>query len=344
MMISIDATAKERMTAVATEPSGAATAPVAAGLSAEPAERLGRGRAPSSFTGFNRWVALAAAFVLHVAILAPLWLQFDRTPITPPPSEAIPIEIVVEPPQPTPQPSASPEAPPKPPVDLQPAHDAPKAATDDKAEPHEGVDAKKNAETAPPDQPQTGQKQPSSDEAKSAEPTPDQTADAKPDSEPLKPSDDALAAAAAPPATVKEPDSPPKVALLTGQPMPTWSKDKQYSTFKPIPDVAFGDAAASPIGGGAAQTTYLTVIYGLIMKHLRMTDALRAEAEKVVGAISFVVDGHGQVVERSVTQPSGLNPLDAAALEAVREAAPYPTPPMGMPVGLKFTYGGKSGG
>jgi protein TonB len=80
------------------------------------------------------------------------------------------------------------------------------------------------------------------------------------------------------------------------------------------------------------------------MKHLRMTDDLRSEAERVVGAISFVVDGHGYVVQRSVTQPSGLNALDAAALEAVREAAPYPTPPMGMPVGMKFTYGGKSGG
>ena len=45
-----------------------------------------------------------------------------------------------------------------------------------------------------------------------------------------------------------------------------------------------------------------------------------------------------------MTQPSGLNALDAAALEAVREAAPYPPPPMGLPVGMKFTYGGKSGG
>ena len=80
------------------------------------------------------------------------------------------------------------------------------------------------------------------------------------------------------------------------------------------------------------------------MKHLRMTDAVRAEGERVVGAISFAVDGHGAILQRSVTQPSGLSALDAAALEAVQEAAPYPTPPMGLPVGMKFTYGGKSGG
>ena len=131
---------------------------------------------------------------------------------------------------------------------------------------------------------------------------------------------------------------------MIGQPLPTWSKGNQFSTFEPVPDVQFGDAAASPVGGGQAQTTYLTIVYGLIMKHLRMTDEVRAEAEQVVGAISFVVDGHGEILQRSVTQPSGLNALDAAALEAVREAAPYPTPPMGLPVGMKFTYGGKSGG
>ncbi len=80
------------------------------------------------------------------------------------------------------------------------------------------------------------------------------------------------------------------------------------------------------------------------MKHLRLTEALRTGAEQVSGAISFAVDGHGDILQRSVTKPSGLNALDAAALEAVREAAPYPTPPMGMPVGMKFTYGGKGGG
>jgi len=343
MMMSIDATAMERMTAVATEPSGAATAPATTGLSAKPAERLDGGRA-SSLTGVNRWIALAAALVLHVAILAPLWLQFDRTPSPPPQPEAIPVEIVVEPPQPTPQPLASPEAPPKPPVDLEPAHDAPKAATDDKAEPREGVRAKKNAEKAPPTQPQTGEKQASSLEAKPAETPLDRPTDANGDNQPQKLTDDAPEAAAPPPPQAKAPDSPAKVALLMGQPMPTWSKDKQYSTFEPVPDVDFGDAGASPVGGGQAQTTYLTVVYGLIMKHLRMTDEVRTAAEQVVGAISFVVDGHGEVMRRSVTQPSGLNALDAAALEAVREAGPFPTPPMGMPVGLKFTYGGKSGG
>ena len=37
---------------------------------------------------------------------------------------------------------------------------------------------------------------------------------------------------------------------MIGQPLPTWSKGKQFSTFEPVPDVEFGDAAASPVGGG----------------------------------------------------------------------------------------------
>jgi len=348
MMVLVDQTTMERMTAVATDPSAAA--PAATTLSAERAERPDRGRARSSLTGVNRWIALGAALALHVAILIPIWLQFDWTPRPAPPSEEIPVEIVVEqpkstpqPPQRQPQPSSEP-APPKPPIDLEPAHDAPRAATEDKT-PHDGVDPHKNAEAkAAPDEPQVGDKAASSDAAKPAEPTSDRQAEAKNDDGPLKASDDPLAVAQSPETAAVSPAAQVKVATMIGQPLPTWSKGKQFSTFEPVPDLQFGDAAASPVGGGQAQTTYLTIVYGLIMKHLRMTDQLRAEAEQVAGAISFAVDGHGEIIQRSVTKPSGLNALDAAALEAVREAAPYPKPPMGMPVGMKFTYGGKSGG
>jgi len=345
MMVPVDETKKERMTAVVTDPSAAA--PPAMRLSAEPAERRERARALSSLSGVNRWIALGAAFLLHVAILGPIWLQFDWAPRPAAPSEEIPVEIVVEqpkpPPGPTPQPPSE-QALPKLPIDLEPAHDAPRAATEDKT-PHDGADPRKNAETkAAPDQPQVGDKSASSDAAKPVEPTSDHQAEAKDDNGPQKASDDPLALTEPPSTAAVAPDSQVKVATMIGQPLPTWSKGKQFSTFEPVPDVQFGDAAASPIGGGQAQTTYLTVVYGLIMKHLRMTDELRAEAEQVVGAISFAVDGHGDILQRSVIKPSGLNALDAAALEAVREAAPYPTPPMGLPVSMKFTYGGKSGG
>jgi protein TonB len=344
MMVLVDKTTMERMTAVATDPSAAA--PSATTLSAQPAERVAQTRAPSSLAGVNRWIAVAAALLLHLAILGPIWLQFDWAPRPAPPSEEIPVEIVVEQPKPPPQPQPTPEAaPPKPPIDLEPAHDAPRAAASDVKTPQYGDAAAKNAEKqAPPEEKQTGDKAASGDAAKPVEPTSDHQAAAKDDGGPQKASDDVLALAEPPATAAVAPDSQVKVATMIGQPLPTWSKGNQFSTFEPVPDAQFGDAAASPVGGGQAQTTYLTIVYGLIMKHLRMTDEVRAEAERVAGAISFAVDGHGEILQRSVSQPSGLNALDAAALEAVREAAPYPTPPMGLPVGMKFTYGGKSGG
>lgn len=347
-MALVDMTTMERMTAVVTDPSSAA-AP-ATTLRVQPAERLESKGAPSSLVGVNRWIALGAALFLHLAIFIPLWLQFDWRPSAAPPSEEIPVEIVVEqpkpppPPPPPPQPQPSDAAAPKPPIDLEPAHDAPRAATEDKT-PREGADSHKNAEKKDaPDQTQAGDKAASSDAAKPVVPTADHQAEAKDDNGPEKASDDPLAPAEPPSTAAVAPKSQAKVATLIGQPLPTWSKGKQFSTFEPLPDVDFGVAAASPVGGGQAQTTYLTIVYGLIMKHLRMTDQVRAESEQVVGAISFAVDSHGDILQRSVTKPSGLNALDAAALEAVREAAPYPTPPMAMPVGMKFTYGGKSGG
>lgn len=332
------------MTAVVTDPSGAATPP-ATTLRVEPAERLERKGARSSLAGVNRWIALGAALFLHLAVFAPIWLQFEWRPSAAPPSEEIPVEIVVEQPKPPPPPPQSPEqALPKPPIDLEPAHDAPRAATDDKT-PHDGADPRKNAENkAAPDQAQAGDKAASNDAAKPADPTSDRQAKAKDDNGPDKASDDQPAFAEPPSTAPVAANSQTKVATMIGQPLPTWSKGKQFSTFEPLPAVDFGAAAASPVGGGAAPTTYLTIVYGLIMKHLRMTEDLRVEGGRVAGAISFVVDSHGEVVRRSVTEPSGLNALDAAALQAVDEAGPYPPPPMGLPMGMKFTYGGKSGG
>ena len=347
MMAMVDMMTMERMTAVVTDPSGAAA--LAATLRAQPAERLETGSARSSLVGVSRWIALGAALFLHLAIFAPLWLQFDWRPSAASPDKEIPVEIVVEQPpprqpQPEPKPPPSEASAPKPPIDLEPAHDAPRAATEDKT-PREGADPHKNAEKKDaPDQAQSGDTAASSDAAKPVEPTADHQAEAKNDDGPLKASDDPLALAEPPSTAAVAPPSQVKTATLIGQPLPTWSKGKQFSTFEPLPDVEFGVAAASPVGGGGARTTYLTIVYGLVMKHLRLTEALRAESERVVGAVSFIVDGHGELVQRGVTQPSGVNALDAAALQAVGEAGPYPAPPMGLPIGMRFTYGGKAGG
>ena len=330
------APAMERTIAVATELDGGAAA-----LRASPAERVEPARARSSFAGTNRWVALAAAFLLHAAILGPLLIGVSWGPSAAPPAQEIPVEIVAEPPKPPPEPQPQPSAAPRPPIDLEPAHDAPRAVSDEKS-PRVGTDAKSSGEkSATPDSPQSGATPQPSEAAKAEPPSRSPPAAAKDDAGDLTASKEAPTLPEAPATSADAPNSQSKVATMIGQPLPTWSKGKQFSTFNPLPDVPLGDLGASPVDGGQARTTYLTVVYGLIMKHLRLTEPVRVESRRLEGAIDFVVDAHGDVVERSVTQPSGSNELDAAALEAVREAAPYPMPPMAMPIALKFTFGGK---
>ena len=341
-MVLVDKTTMERMAAVATDPGAAA--PPAGTLSAEPAERRERARASSSLTGVNRWIAFGAAVLLHLAILGPIWLQFDWQPREAPPSEEIPVEIVVEqpkpPPQPQPQPASEP-AQPKPPIDLEPAHDAPRGEASDVKTPRYGAVAAKAAEKqVPPDQPQTGDKAASNDAAKSVPPTSDRQAEAKDDGGPEKANSDA-SSVAEPPATIAAPDSQAKVATMIGQPLPTWSKGAQFSTFEPVPDAHFGGDAASSVGGGDARTTYNAIAVGLIKSHVRMTDTTAAAAKRLRLKIAFIIDGHGDVVDRSLIEPSGSHDFDAALLEAIKEAGPYPTPPMGLPLRLILTYGGE---
>jgi protein TonB len=337
-MMTSGAPTMERAIAAATESDGGAP------MRASSAERAEPARAPSSFVGINRWIALAAALLLHGAILAALLIQFDWGERAAPPAQEIPVEVVVEqpkPPEPQPQPQPQPSSAPPPQLDLKPAHDAPRAVSEEKTP--AGADAKTNGEKSPtPDAPQAGAT-PAPNEAAKAQASsasPPAPAPAKNDGE-LQASDAAPALDAPADQTAEAPDSQVKVAAMIGQPLPTWSKGKQYSTFDPVPDVQFGAAAASPVGGGQAPTTYLTIVYGLVMQHLRLTDAIKAESQRLEGAINFSVDGHGDVIQRSVAQPSGSNALDAAALAAVTESAPYPPPPMGLPIALKFTYGGK---
>jgi len=338
MMIGIDRAAMERMTAVATDSGGATTAPPPA-LRAALAERPAPSSPASPSAGAGLWIGLAAALLLHASILAPLWLGFDWLPRVTPPSEAIPVEIVVEPPPPPPRPQPTPAvapSPPSPPIALEPAHDAPRTAAEAKTPRYgdAGKDAEKKAE---PDQPQTGEKAASSDAAKPAAPTSERLAAAQDEGGPPP----AGADAAEPPASAAAPPAQSKVATMIGQPLPTWSTAKSFSTFDPVPDVKFGGEAASPIGGGGAKTTYTSIAVGLIKAHVRLTDAVKSAAKRLQLKIAFIVDGHGEVVDRSLIQPSGSHDFDAALMEAVKEAGPFPVPPMGLPVRLILTYGGE---
>lgn len=50
------------------------------------------------------------------------------------------------------------------------------------------------------------------------------------------------------------------------------------------------------------------------------------------------LDGEGRVTECKAVRPSGLPALDASGCTAVREAAPFGTPPYGMPLDVYFSF------
>ncbi|HYC26378.1 MAG TPA: TonB family protein, partial [Roseiarcus sp.] len=49
--------------------------------------------------------------------------------------------------------------------------------------------------------------------------------------------------------------------------------------------------------------------------------------------------GRGNLGQRRISQSSGSRELDRAAYEAIGQASPFPPPPQGAPIGLRFTYG-----
>jgi len=255
-------------------------------------------------------VPLLAAGAIYAALLALLLLEsWLENGFAPPPAQEIPVEIVVEPP-----PQEQPE-PPKPepqamtqPLFEEPAHDAPRAPTEKKSE-KEGPD--QNAK--PPN--------PSPEPKKEA-------GQAKEGEVESKDTIETLIDKTVPDAVAQTPEEPEKQAKAEANPVPT---------FDSVPDVDF-DAAAkqTPVSGGKAKATYLSILYGMIMSHLRQPNGPRTRFE---GAIVFSVDGRGNLGQRRIAQSSGSRELDRAAYDAIGQASPFPPPPQGAPIGLRFTFG-----
>jgi protein TonB len=78
----------------------------------------------------------------------------------------------------------------------------------------------------------------------------------------------------------------------------------------------------------------------MIMPRLHSAMVSRPKSLQFKGMVAFTVDGTGGLANRRITLESGSSELDAAALKAVAEAAPFPPPPQGMPLELEFTYYG----
>jgi protein TonB len=324
--------------------------PSDAGLRANPAERPMEAGAVSSLAGANPWRSALGAFVIHAVILFLLLFEVRLEPPIIPTAQEIPVEIVVEPPPPEkPQePAANPETPPPaPPVDLEPATDAPRAANDEKVErqapdeatkaPGEPTKAEAPSLSPAPAEEAAGPKQENEPAAaeKSAEPV---VADAEEETKAA----DADRPAPAQQASADANPQPDKAPALLGAPFPTWSTGAKFATSDYLPGVELGSAAEpAPVSGGKAKSTYLSILYGMIMKRVRQIPPAGASVPRRDGAIVFTVDAMGGFIQRRIARASGSRELDEAALAAVGEAAPFPAPPQGMPIQLRFTYGAK---
>jgi TonB family protein len=255
--------------------------------------------------------------------------------------QEIPVEVVIEPP-PQKEPAAPAPEQKKPEIsnslDLKPAIDAPRAANDEKIE-----------RTAPDDVSQAPRVEPSAGESAAA------PADKAP-STAQEPVAQAKAEPAPPAPSTDKPDAEPVERAQTKPAIPSEStksaaakaqSDKEANSMaellagiKPLPDYKIGNVArTTPVAGGKAESTYLTILFGMIMPHMVVPPHLRdLRAE---GVITFDLDGGGNLTYQTVARSSGYEDFDEAALAAVRQGGPFPMTPNGLPVTLRFTYTSK---
>jgi TonB family protein len=97
-----------------------------------------------------------------------------------------------------------------------------------------------------------------------------------------------------------------------------------------------GPAMQSPPVGGTADTRYFAIVYNMIRSHFREP---QGQETPHGGVIVFTVDSVGKLLQRKVLRSSGSPSLDVAAMKAIAEAAPYPTPPESRTRSMRLTYG-----
>ena len=252
--------------------------------------------------------SLALCLLLHGALL----LLLEPSPQVTSVEEAIPVEVIIEPApeeaQPEPEKAEKAEEPPpeKPAqvIEEKPANDFARTADQDRE------DGKAS------DQPAAETKEPEAAQ-------PEQQAAI----EPPPPAPDLA------PEPVPEPVPEPPLPPPTPKPAPS-----RFAGFKPLPDLQFKEPLAkrSDMPAGTAQPGYLSTLYGLIMRKM---PALPRQGRPARGRVTFGVLSNGHIFQEAIAIPSGAPFLDGAALAAVRKASPFPPPPKGGPVYIRFDYG-----
>ncbi len=77
------------------------------------------------------------------------------------------------------------------------------------------------------------------------------------------------------------------------------------------------------------------------MPGMRIPERIKMDHLQGAGVLAFNVDINGNLTGVAVRQSSGLADLDAAAIAAVRRAAPFPPPPRGLTYSINFSFASK---
>lgn len=305
-------------------------------------------------------VFVAICLLLHVLIVGVLlWLDRIMALSMPPMVEETPIEVIAEPPPeeqpkpPEPEPPKPPEPeqqkqeqqkPPPPPPPKQeyeePATDAPKAESKtqsetnaDKQQAQPQAPRQAPEKVAPKDEKPEGLKDATDEEGKAEKPD-----EAKKEAED-KPDAEVIERAEPKEKPVEKPEAKSQGPAKKGEGK---SIADQVAALPPLPKYELAaPPKPSPVGGGQSKTTYLTILYGLIMPHMQIPPRVRASGMPAKGVIAFYIDEVGNLTHQAIYRSSGAPDLDAAAIRAVRSAAPFPPPPRGLPHAMLFTYATK---
>jgi TonB family protein len=342
------------MNAMAPETTGnqkirpAAVAPWAGRLGARfgvtQAERVLRASVATPRARLRFAAILAVSTLINALVVVGLVrLAFDGGP-EPENATEISVEVIQEPPKPPPaepppeeqkqQAEKQPEPPP-PQFMEEPATDAPREATKDQKEREAPDEMRKAPKVAPPADQTAAQPTPTPPKTSAPDSKPTSSSEEKPqeerEAEPIRNTiapDQSNADEQAHAETKAE----PKKGVTSAQEL--------AAAFAPLPEYEFDSSAMkAPVAGGKARNTYLTQLFGMIMPHMRVPPGVAGTQRQ--GIVTFLVDEWGGVARIAVTKSSGSVQLDAAALSAVRRAAPFPQPPQHRPLGLNFSYGAK---
>jgi len=281
----------------------------------------------------------------------------EEKPEEKPPEQAQAQEKAPEPPPPPPAEQQEPEkaeAPPPPPEDLKPVSDfarvtekeienktagGPSVAAREEpapiaqAEPPKELEQSKVEQKPLPEPLKPEPAQPRTPVAQAPDPSP------APDALPPEP-EGLLAGAEAPPVETPQPqEAAPEEAPAPASTQPENPIAKRFAFFEPLPQMEFdAGVKSSRSPGGTAPANYNSTLYGMIVPLIRFPPGAQHIPRRGAAAVGFVVDGRGRLAGISIVKASGVPSIDLAVVAAIRQAAPYPPPPYGTPLGLELHY------